>query len=42
MIKTTVTFLEFARCFFLLYEVLCHPRAYDTLRNLMVYVEVDH
>ena len=28
--------------FFLLYEVLCHPRAYDMLQNLLEYAEVDH
>ena len=26
--------------FFLLYEVWCHPRAYDILQNVMVYADV--
>ena len=37
-----VASFEFAQRFFLLYEVLCHPRACDILQNLMVYAEVDH
>ena len=37
-----VASFEFAQRFFLLYEVLCHPRAYAILQNLMVYAEVDH
>ena len=37
-----VASFEFAQLFFLLYEVLCHPRAYDILQNWMVYAEVDH
>ena len=37
-----VASFEFAQRFFLLYEVLCHLRAYGILQNLMVYAEVDH
>ena len=35
-------FFEFAQCFSLLYEVWCHPLAYDILQLVMVYAEVDH
>ena len=34
-------FTELPRRFFLLYEVLCHPRADDILHNALVYAQVD-
>ena len=37
-----VASFEFTQRFFLLYEVLCHRRAYDIQQNLMAYTEVDY